>query len=382
MVDSAEGYNSRTVRVAEACEGYRPDEGLSKYDTWLVLCSGPSLQHYSRGDYCPTIAVNTAINHPGPIDYWVCIDGPSMLHDTCKQAAREKLPVLFTRERGDICKRWQGWIDKHAPGMEMRITEAGRGTYSMTSAINIACAEGARDILIFGSDMWGNGHYAGYNRMERRQGPNRWANERHALSEVIWDARKLGRRVSRVGRDVLEAQEFSKWMDFWVSCPLEETGLTYTKAHTHLVRKIESRAALEVKDILKYMDANRDDIVVDFGAGSGKVIRLIQQADLNVQAVDFHAGFMDELAKPAVGFVEGCLWNLPARVRGKHGYCVDVMEHIPDSRVDWALDCIKSAISGRMYFSIHSKDFRWWREKLTLRWASCVQKSDDAWVCE
>src|SRR5690606_13000880 len=101
---------------------------------------------------------------------------------------------------------------------------------------------------------------------------------------------------------------------------------------------------------------------------------------MDVVMVDF-APNAPEVELP---FVEACLWcmDLPQR---DWGYCVDVMEHIPEERVDDALACIASACRDA-YFAISCapadmgeligetlhvtvKPQAWWEEKLAAHFA-------------
>jgi len=130
--------------------------------------------------------------------------------------------------------------------------------------------------------------------------------------------------------------------------------------------------------------------LIDFGAGTGRASAWFVERGLSVVAVDHAANALE----CDVYFVRACLWEMPAML-ADFGFCCDVMEHIPPSRVDDVLRAIRARVSGRCYFgiatrpdvmgrligkplhlSVHSGD--WWAAKLSEFWGAVDVRRNDA----
>jgi hypothetical protein len=130
--------------------------------------------------------------------------------------------------------------------------------------------------------------------------------------------------------------------------------------------------------------------VIDFGCGTGRgSLYLAMFGKLNVTMVDFVNNSLDpdikEMLKTqsqSLRFVKKDL-EQPLRMAAEYGYCTDVMEHIPEEKVDIVLDHIIGA-AQHVFFSISTgedrcgkligeelhvtvKPFEWWMEKFTKR---------------
>jgi hypothetical protein len=117
--------------------------------------------------------------------------------------------------------------------------------------------------------------------------------------------------------------------------------------------------------------------VIDFGCGTGRASLKMKEAGLDVLLVDFASNSRDPEAMD-LPFVQ---WDLsePMNFKAPHGYCTDVMEHIPPSQVDSViqniLSCVKDAffqislvpdklgelIDHPLHLSVHPHE--WWVEK-------------------
>ncbi len=117
--------------------------------------------------------------------------------------------------------------------------------------------------------------------------------------------------------------------------------------------------------------------VIDFGCGTGRGALKIKQSGLDVLLVDFASNCRDDEASH-LPFIQ---WDLtePMPFRSAHGYCTDVMEHIPPNQVDSVikniLTCVKDAffqislvpdnlgqlIDHPLHLSVHPHE--WWVEK-------------------
>lgn len=128
--------------------------------------------------------------------------------------------------------------------------------------------------------------------------------------------------------------------------------------------------------------------LLDIGAGSGAASFALKKRGLTVEAFDITSmGFMGvKDPDDCVLFHQGCLWkglpHYPHYAHGKydHGYCCDVMEHIPTQFVGLAVsnilksceraffsisfmrDAHGDAIRDRLHLTVES--FSWWRDSL------------------
>lgn len=106
------------------------------------------------------------------------------------------------------------------------------------------------------------------------------------------------------------------------------------------------------------------DDVIDFGCGTGRgalMISLFGRA--NVTMLDFTDNCLDPEVKQALKTQEGKLRfvqhdleeSLHGVVAAKYGYCCDVMEHIPENKVEYVLRNIMKAAQN-VFFSISTVD--------------------------
>jgi hypothetical protein len=145
-----------------------------------------------------------------------------------------------------------------------------------------------------------------------------------------------------------------------------------------------------VGTFLEAASPSEGETIVDWGCGSGKGSKELYDAGLDVTMLDFAFNCLDqdikELAEEndRLRFVEhdiGEAITLPST----YGYCVDVMEHIPEERVDAVLDTILNN-STHVFFEISTQDdvfghhqdidedlhlcvhdYQWWLEKLVSK---------------
>lgn len=130
--------------------------------------------------------------------------------------------------------------------------------------------------------------------------------------------------------------------------------------------------------------------LIDFGAGTGRASAWFAGRGLTVLAVD-HA---ENALECDVDFLRACLWDMPP-LQADHGFCCDVMEHIPPARVDDVLRAIRASVSGRCYFGIATRpdvmgrligqplhlsvqSGAWWAAKLAGFWGVVAVRRDDA----
>jgi len=112
--------------------------------------------------------------------------------------------------------------------------------------------------------------------------------------------------------------------------------------------------------VREWLGRHAHDRCVDFGCGNGLSSRLL--LDLGAQSVrlvDFiDESFLDAWVrdKPSIDYFQCSLWDPRVLSIGKHDFavCTDVLEHIPEHRVDEVLDNIKGCLlpEGTAYFRI------------------------------
>ena len=122
--------------------------------------------------------------------------------------------------------------------------------------------------------------------------------------------------------------------------------------------------------------------VCDFGCGTGRAARLFIVAGFNVLGVDIADNCLDD--DVSLIFMQACLWELP-EFSVDWGFCTDVMEHIPPTKVEGVLTGIKLNTSRGVFFQIYTapdhfgskindilhltiEPKEWWEEKLSYYW--------------
>jgi hypothetical protein len=118
-------------------------------------------------------------------------------------------------------------------------------------------------------------------------------------------------------------------------------------------------------------------VIIDFGCGTGRGALKLTNLGYQVLLIDFASNCRDD-STTHLPFIQ---WDLsePMTFRAEHGYCTDVMEHIPPEQVDSVikniLSCVKDAffqislvpdnlgelIDHALHLSVHPHE--WWVEK-------------------
>jgi len=104
--------------------------------------------------------------------------------------------------------------------------------------------------------------------------------------------------------------------------------------------------------------------IIDFGCGTARVAKSFLAKGLNVTLVDISPYSLDEEVRNAlklfsqqIEFVQACLWQLPPSLKSAYWiYCCDVLEHIPEEKVDEVLAAIAERMRFGGYFSICLKE--------------------------
>ncbi len=136
------------------------------------------------------------------------------------------------------------------------------------------------------------------------------------------------------------------------------------------------------------------ETLTDFGCGTGRAAHRFLERGLNVQLIDIAPNCLDgevqalTLILPhRITFTEACLWELASGTQTTDWiYCCDVMEHLPESRVEQTLEqlaqrntkggCFQifleddiafgSLIKDQLHLTIRTQ--AWWVAQLSKHW--------------
>lgn len=93
------------------------------------------------------------------------------------------------------------------------------------------------------------------------------------------------------------------------------------------------------------------DTIIDFGCGSGRAAQKFSDLGFGVLAIDHAKNCLDE--NVGVSFIQENLWDMPSWLRSQWGFCTDVMEHIPEEKVERVLQTIHETVTQGVFFQIH-----------------------------
>ena len=177
---------------------------------------------------------------------------------------------------------------------------------------------------------------------------------------------------------------------------MDQLALKEQKKYVTLWEKCSEYKDLNPADYLTpiFLDFFKDQVkkgerVIDFGCGSGRSAIPLSAAGLRVDLIDFCNNCLDvepflQTVKinSTVHFFEQCLWNLSDLVKPAEWIiCFDVLEHIPEKKIDSVLKAISSRMRRGGFVSIclcddvcgasigevlhlTVKPAFWWREKI------------------
>lgn len=151
-----------------------------------------------------------------------------------------------------------------------------------------------------------------------------------------------------------------------------------------------------VPEFLSRCSPGKDDLIIDFGCGSGKASAELRRLGFDVFLIDFTDNCRDEEAVD-LPFLE---WDLtrPIPASSEFGFCCDVMEHIPSDDVEAVLTNIMAA-SPATFFQISTvpddmgeiidcvlhltvRPFEWWRDLFESLGYTVAWSDHDATGCQ
>jgi SAM-dependent methyltransferase len=180
----------------------------------------------------------------------------------------------------------------------------------------------------------------------------------------------------------------------------------YTRCWQHDQYRDYSNGERHLPVILERMRMPAGSFVYDFGCGSGRLTQKLFDAGFEVLGIDHAANCLDPLVN--VPLCVANLWEIPSALpyrpdagvrRADFGVCCDVMEHIPEDKVDAVLSGIRWCVEGSVFFTISHEDAHfghhigvgvlhltirsadWWREKLAQFFPGVLYSPDGWFIC-
>lgn len=133
--------------------------------------------------------------------------------------------------------------------------------------------------------------------------------------------------------DALRDQETAKYEEIWRRPEYRE----------------RSPGMRQLRSALGWLQMPAGSSVTDWGCGTGAVADELAAHGHDVRCADIAA----EAYQGALPLWVVCLWDLPAEMGStEYGYCADVMEHLPPSHVQPALDGIAARTDVACYFQV------------------------------
>lgn len=325
----------------------------------FIIGGGPSIQNLDfdrlRGR-ARVIAVNNAgITRATWADVLFWADTRWLLWNA-DQLDNFKGKYLVTRkqpfQRLDLDIKYLDYLGGSSPRLSKRPTCVG-GWCGGSSAINLAHLFGSRQTFLFGFDMTpGNWHTA--HRKDPVPGQHR--------NKFVPTLEAMAIQLAEAGHEIYNTNPRSALRCF-PFIPIEELlamdDLTRLEREKYLAvwqraeyRRI-SPGLLECERAWLICGMKPGHSLIDFGSGPCRATKNFQDRGMIVQAIDFAPNAREHFDVP---FLEACLWELPDGIeQADFGYCCDVMEHIPESKIDDVLSNIARLSSKAAYFRIATR---------------------------
>lgn len=235
------------------------------------------------------------------------------------------------------------------------------GSACGNSALYAAYAMGYRAFHVFGYDSC--------HQDTMSHAYDQPMNDRIPVTQVVWGDRTFRASVAMKGQ--AEDFQITNQMLKHVGCTFEVYGdgllqaMYSTKPENMTERdkyktlwqfenyRASSPGLRSVPEFIAQCAPDKDDIIIDFGCGSGKASVELSRLGYNVFLTDFADNCRDEEAI-SLPFLE---WDLtkPIPASAPFGLCCDVMEHIPPDDVDTVLTNIMTS-AETVFFQICTID--------------------------
>lgn len=193
--------------------------------------------------------------------------------------------------------------------------------------------------------------------------------------------------------DSLSEREYKKYETVWKTLPEYRENSAADYLVPEFLLHFQSRL-------------NKDQTIIDFGCGTARTAPLLAQAHLKVTLVDICVDSLDpEIflqtfhSKPAYAFFQESLWELSDKVQSADWFvCFDVMEHLPEEKIETVLEGFAKRMKRGGAFSIGLcedlsgklinetlhltvKPATWWIKQIGQHFKICKEcVLDDVWL--
>lgn len=193
--------------------------------------------------------------------------------------------------------------------------------------------------------------------------------------------------------DALSEKERKKYETVWKSLPEYREN---------------SAADYLVPEFLLHFQSQiqKGQTIIDFGCGTARTAPLLTAASLQVVLIDICVDSLDPeifletfSSKPAYTFFQESLWELSEKVRPADWFiCFDVMEHLPEEKIESALEGFAKRtklggafsiglcedLSGKLIgetLHLTIKPASWWLDRIERHFKICKKHVlDEAWL--
>jgi len=122
--------------------------------------------------------------------------------------------------------------------------------------------------------------------------------------------------------------------------------------------------------------------MIDFGTGTGRGALILHKLGFDITMIDIADNCLDDEVKDEIGdrLVIGNLWDKLDLPKAEEGFCTDVMEHIPEEKVDAVIEntlrlcdrvffhiCLREDHFGQElgeHLHLTVKPYLWWLNKI------------------
>ena len=110
-----------------------------------------------------------------------------------------------------------------------------------------------------------------------------------------------------------------------------------------------------VPRFVRLVQPSASDTVFDFGCGAGKAGEALTQHVMGVALVDHTRAGLEVVERVGLKFYQHTLWrewHQPGMVSATHGFCCDVLEHIPTELTGLTIARMLALVRGRLYLEV------------------------------
>ena len=413
----------------------RLDPIRARPDNDAAICivgSGPSLAHTWPQIKGPVMAINSAIPYLQScgihIDYAMIWDANARMATYARDLPGTAW-LIASRCHADVFEAlaalnqhvviWHADGDEGVRDLLMQLNEPTDALIDghangITRMVYIATRLGYHDLHCFGADSSFTGDVATATHVGGSLVPEReiavqversiykttpWmAGQAQDWNTVMGEMHAAGVRVSVHG-DGLLPHVHRLWIAANTGTEEDRERNKYRRMWRYPAYRRYSPGEAHLEMALCELSPPQGARIIDFGCGTGRATKSLIDAGYDALGVDFEKSCLDPGID--VPFRAACLWDLdlPDEVRGEYGLCCDVMEHIPEAKVDAVLANIRAAVSGKVFFSIafdHDacgrligeplhltvKPEAWWVQATQQHWPVVRIAGDGLFLCQ